>query len=170
MRVVIDGKVLDTDGAIECHRGRLPRGSEETLYVSDEGGLFVIHQAPDGEVIGGAAITEDIATDWLEEFSAPQEAYERAGIELEEVIESPVKGGFPRILSAVGAVSLKTADGLIWLMRTFRPDARRIQPTRRTSWPAGLKRELMRRQDNTCTYAGIAGLRPPWTSIISYLW
>ena len=154
MKVVINGKAFDTDGAIECHRGQLPRGSEETLYASEKGGLFVIHQALDGEVIGGVAVTDDIATDWLEEFGAPQEAYERAGIELEEVIESPVKGGFPRILSVVGSVSLKTADGLIRLMRTFRPDARRIQPTRRTSWPAGLKRELMRRQDNTCTYCG----------------
>ena len=39
-------------------------------------------------------------------------------------------------------------------MLLTRRDERRIRPTERVAWPKGLKRELMRRQDNTCTYCG----------------
>ena len=154
MRVVIDGKVYDTDQAFECHRGRLPRGSEETLYASEEGQLFVIHQAPDGEVIGGVAMTVNIASDWLEASGAPVEAYEKAGIEVEEVTESPVKGSVRRILRGVATASVWAADRLIWLMRTFRPDARRVQPTKRINWPKWVKPALIRRQGRTCLYCG----------------
>ncbi len=154
MRVVIDGKVYDTDEAFECHRGQLPRGSEEALFASEVGELFVIHQAPDGEVIGGVAMTVDIASDWLEAFGAPQEAYEKAGIELAEVTESPLKGSIRRILQSVATVSVWAADRLIWLMRTFRPDARRIRPTKRISWPKWVKPALMRRQGGICLYCG----------------
>ncbi len=51
-------------------------------------------------------------------------------------------------------VSLWIADGLIWVMLVTRSDERRIRPTRRVTWPKGLKRSLMRRQDNTCVYCG----------------
>ena len=51
-------------------------------------------------------------------------------------------------------VSLLAADGLIWLMLQTRSDERRIRPTRRIAWPRGLKRQLMRRQNNTCVYCG----------------
>ena len=50
--------------------------------------------------------------------------------------------------------SLWLADELIRVMLLTRRDERRIRPTERTSWPKGLKRQLMRRQDNTCTYCG----------------
>lgn len=46
------------------------------------------------------------------------------------------------------------ADVLIWLMCSIRSNERRIKPTKRRAWPPGLKRELMRRQDNTCVYCG----------------
>ena len=39
-------------------------------------------------------------------------------------------------------------------MLLTRRDERRIKPTERITWPKGSKRELMRRQDNTCTYCG----------------
>lgn len=51
-------------------------------------------------------------------------------------------------------VALWVADGLIWLMLLTRRDERRIRPTERVAWPKGLKRELMKRQDNTCVYCG----------------
>ena len=51
-------------------------------------------------------------------------------------------------------VSLLAADGLVWLMLQTRSDERRIRPTRRVAWPRGLKRQLMRRQNNTCVYCG----------------
>ena len=51
-------------------------------------------------------------------------------------------------------VSCWVADRLIWLMRNTRSDERRIRPTKRVQWPKVLKRELMRRQDNTCVYCG----------------
>ena len=50
--------------------------------------------------------------------------------------------------------SLWTADMLIIIMLLTRSDERRIRPTERIAWPKGLKRELMRRQDNTCVYCG----------------
>ena len=51
-------------------------------------------------------------------------------------------------------ISLWVADALIMLMLMTRSDERRIKPTKRVTWPQGLKRELMRRQDNTCVYCG----------------
>ena len=51
-------------------------------------------------------------------------------------------------------VSLLIADWLIWLMLTTRSNERRIRPTKRMAWPKGLKRQLMKRQDNTCVYCG----------------
>ena len=51
-------------------------------------------------------------------------------------------------------VALLVADWLIWVMLRTRSNERRIRPTRRVSWPKGLKQELMRRQDNTCVYCG----------------
>ena len=50
--------------------------------------------------------------------------------------------------------ALLIADWIIWVMLRTRSDERRIRPTKRVSWPKGLKRELMRRQDNTCVYCG----------------
>ena len=49
-------------------------------------------------------------------------------------------------------VTLLVADWTIWVMLRTRSNERRIRPTRRVSWPKGLKQELMRRQDNTCVY------------------
>ena len=51
-------------------------------------------------------------------------------------------------------VALLIADWLIWVMLRTRSNERRIQPTKRVSWPKGLKQELMKRQDNTCVYCG----------------
>ena len=51
-------------------------------------------------------------------------------------------------------VSLWTADALIWVMLITRTNERRIRPTKRLTWPKGLKRSLMRRQHNTCVYCG----------------
>ena len=51
-------------------------------------------------------------------------------------------------------VSLWIADGLIWFMLRTRLNERRIRPTERVNWPKGLKRQLMRQQDNTCVYCG----------------
>ena len=51
-------------------------------------------------------------------------------------------------------VSLWTADALIRVMLVTRTNERSIQPTKRLTWPKGLKRSLMRRQNNTCTYCG----------------
>lgn len=39
-------------------------------------------------------------------------------------------------------------------MLQTRSNERRIRPTKRVSWPKGLKQKLMRRQDNTCVYCG----------------
>ena len=58
------------------------------------------------------------------------------------------------IVTWIVLVSLWVADGLIWLMLRTRSDERRIRPTERVAWPKGLKRQLMRRQDNTCVYCG----------------
>ena len=51
-------------------------------------------------------------------------------------------------------VALLIADWLIWVMLRTRSNERRIRPTKRVSWPKGLKQELMKRQDNTCVYCG----------------
>ena len=51
-------------------------------------------------------------------------------------------------------VSLFVADWLIWVMLQTRSNERRVRPTKRVSWPKGLKQELMRLQDNTCVYCG----------------
>ncbi len=58
------------------------------------------------------------------------------------------------LAKAITLVSLWTADALIWVMLVTRSDERRIRPTNRVTWPKGLKRSLMRRQDNTCAYCG----------------
>ena len=58
------------------------------------------------------------------------------------------------LAKVVTLVSLWTADALIWVMLVTRSDERRIRPTKRLTWPKGLKRSLMRRQDNTCAYCG----------------
>ena len=58
------------------------------------------------------------------------------------------------LAEGITLVSLWTADVLIWVMLVTRSDERRIQPTKRLTWPKGLKRSLMRRQDNTCAYCG----------------
>ena len=50
--------------------------------------------------------------------------------------------------------ALWLADALISVMLLTRSNERRIRPTERISWPRGLKRRLMRRQDNTCVYCG----------------
>ena len=153
MRVVVDGKVLDTDESTVCHRAPSQRGSAETLYLSDEGQLFLVLQDPAGTV-EFTSLDMDQAAQWLDERGAPDEAYQEVGIELEEDPESPANGGFRRILSVVGAVSVRAADGLIWVMRNIRPDARRIQPTERINWPKWYKPTLMRRQHSTCVYCG----------------
>ena len=51
-------------------------------------------------------------------------------------------------------VALWLADALIWIMLRARSNERLIRPTDRVAWPKGLKRQLMRRQDNTCVYCG----------------
>ena len=48
--------------------------------------------------------------------------------------------------------ALFLADCLIWVMLITRSGERRIRPTKRKTWPKGLKQELMRRQDSTCVY------------------
>ena len=58
------------------------------------------------------------------------------------------------LAKVITLVSLWTADVLIWVMLVTRSDERRIRPTKRLTWPKGLKRSLMRRQDNTCAYCG----------------
>ena len=49
---------------------------------------------------------------------------------------------------------LLLTDWLIWVMLRTRSNERRIRPTKRVTWPRGLKQELMKRQDNTCVYCG----------------
>ena len=51
-------------------------------------------------------------------------------------------------------IAFLVADWLIWIMLRTRSNERRIRPTRRVSWPKGLKRDLMRQQNNTCVYCG----------------
>ena len=51
-------------------------------------------------------------------------------------------------------LSLLVADALIWMMLQTRSSERRIRPTKRVTWPKGLKHQLMRRQDSTCVYCG----------------
>ena len=54
----------------------------------------------------------------------------------------------------IAIAALLITDWIIWVMLRTRSDERRIRPTKRVSWTKGLKRELMRRQDNTCVYCG----------------
>ena len=58
------------------------------------------------------------------------------------------------LAKVVTLVSLWIADALILVMLVTRSNERRIRPTKRVAWPKGLKRRLMRRQDNTCSYCG----------------
>ena len=58
------------------------------------------------------------------------------------------------IVTWIVLVSLWTADLLIQVMLIIRANERRVRPMERISWPKGLKRQLMRRQDNTCVYCG----------------
>ena len=156
MRVVVDGKVLDTDESTICYRYPSQRGFVETLYLTNDGQLFLVLQRPDGGTGAFEFSTLDVhqAAQWLDECGAPDEAYQQANIALEENPESPVRRSLRQILSVVGVVSLKTADGLIWLMRNVRPDARRVQPTQRINWPKWVKPALMRRQGGICLYCG----------------
>ena len=50
--------------------------------------------------------------------------------------------------------ALWLSDLSIRVMLIARSNERRVRPTERVSWPRGLKRQLMRRQDNTCIYCG----------------
>ena len=50
--------------------------------------------------------------------------------------------------------ALWLSDLSIRVMLIARSNERRVRPTERVSWPRGLKRQLMRRQDNTCVYCG----------------
>ena len=50
--------------------------------------------------------------------------------------------------------ALLLTDWLIWVMLRTRSNERRIRPTKRVTWPRGLKQQLMKRQDNTCGYCG----------------
>ena len=59
-----------------------------------------------------------------------------------------------RAWAFITLVALLVADWLIWLMLRIRSDERRIRPTKRVTWPKGMKRRLMKRQDNTCAYCG----------------
>ena len=62
-----------------------------------------------------------------------------------------------RLLTVASWIILATlwlADALIWVMLRTRSNERRIRPTERVTWPKGLKRRLMRRQNNTCVYCG----------------
>ena len=55
----------------------------------------------------------------------------------------------------LAAITLLAADWLIWQMLFTRYDERWIRPTERpSSWPKGLKRELLLRQDYLCVYCG----------------
>ena len=58
------------------------------------------------------------------------------------------------LFRASRVIALILADVLIWVMLLTRTNERRIRPTERVNWPKGLKRRLMRRQDNTCVYCG----------------
>ena len=52
-------------------------------------------------------------------------------------------------------ITLLAADWLIWQMLFTRYDERWIRPTKRpSSWPKGLKTELLLRQDHLCVYCG----------------
>ena len=46
------------------------------------------------------------------------------------------------------------ADVSIRVMLMTRSNERRVRPTERVNWPKGLKRQLMKRQNNTCVYCG----------------
>ena len=46
------------------------------------------------------------------------------------------------------------ADVSIWVMLMTRSNERRVRPTERVNWPKGLKRQLMKWQNNTCVYCG----------------
>ena len=59
-----------------------------------------------------------------------------------------------KVWRLIVAVALLAADGLIGLMLLTRANERRIRPTERVTWPKGMKRQLMKRQDNTCSYCG----------------
>ena len=54
----------------------------------------------------------------------------------------------------VATVAVWLADVSIRIMLRTRANERRIRPTERVPWPRGLKRKLMRRQNNTCAYCG----------------
>ena len=54
----------------------------------------------------------------------------------------------------VATVAVWLADVSIRVMLLTRSNERRIRPTERVTWPKGLKRKLMRRQNNTCVYCG----------------
>ena len=59
-----------------------------------------------------------------------------------------------RIWLHIWAATLWVLDLMIVILRSTRMNERTVQATKRTAWPKGLKRELMRRQSNLCTYCG----------------
>ena len=64
------------------------------------------------------------------------------------------------VFRVLRVVALILADVSIWVMLLTRTNERRIRPTERVNWPKGLKRRLMRRQDNTCVYCGHRRIAP----------
>lgn len=83
------------------------------------------------------------------------------GSEEEPPVAQPLVEHTPIWISVIATVwtwaavaALFIADCLIWVMLITRSGERRIQPTKRVTWPKGLKQELMKRQDNTCVYCG----------------
>ena len=59
-----------------------------------------------------------------------------------------------QIWDFVCMLTLSVADFIIEIMRLTRSNERTIRATERITWPKGLKRDLMRRQSNTCPYCG----------------
>ena len=58
------------------------------------------------------------------------------------------------LMEWIVVAALWLADVSIWLMLMTRSNERRVRPTERVNWPKGLKRQLMKRQNNTCVYCG----------------
>ena len=77
-----------------------------------------------------------------------------------EAMNSILRKWCSSIVTWIVLASLWTADLLIQVILTIRPNERRIRPTERTAWPKGLKQQLMTRQDNTCVYCGYRRTAP----------
>ena len=65
-----------------------------------------------------------------------------------------MKDNLRRVVEWMALVTLWVTDALIQIMLITRSNERRIRPTKRVSWPKGLKQSLMKRQGNTCVYCG----------------